>query len=46
MLRAAQVGDYAEFISRSSRALAALPGEPTIPLKPPKPKPKPRAQQR
>jgi hypothetical protein len=44
MSRAAQVGDYIDFMSESLHALSALPGDPTIGIKPPKPKAK--AQQR
>jgi hypothetical protein len=38
MSRAAQAGDYSDFMSESMHALSALPGDPTIGLKPPKPK--------
>jgi hypothetical protein len=38
MLRAAQAGDYVDFMSESSRALSALPGDPVIGPKPPRPK--------
>jgi hypothetical protein len=40
MSRAAQAGHYADFMSESSHALSALPGDPVIGMKPPKPKAK------